>query len=299
MFSCLEFELEEVCRVLSAVPSWGQEKALWDAVSSLYHRFGTDKNQQLMALYSQLPDVDFHAFGPWRKGPFYLNDTFIDSEWRSDLKWARILPHLPDLSGAKILDLGCGNGYYLLELSKLNPAFCLGLDPTTLFFMQFQLVQWFYQCKRCHVLPLGWEHLSLLPSCFDYVFCMGVLYHHASPEQLLTQLRAVSSETGTLILETLVLSDEDEQILIPKRGRYASMRGISMIPSVPLLKRWLDESGFKEVRLLDLTWTTSEEQRATAWSNSWSFINTLNPENSKETLEGYQAPLRAIIMAKR
>ena len=28
---------------------------------------------------------------PWRKGPFKVNNTFIDSEWRSNLKWDRFL----------------------------------------------------------------------------------------------------------------------------------------------------------------------------------------------------------------
>lgn len=36
---------------------------------------------------------------PWRKGPFRLGDLAIDAEWRSDKKWDRIAPDLPDLKG--------------------------------------------------------------------------------------------------------------------------------------------------------------------------------------------------------
>ena len=49
---------------------------------------------------------------PWRKGPFRLFGTHIDSEWRCDLKWARVAPHLSDLNGRCVLDVGSGNGYY-------------------------------------------------------------------------------------------------------------------------------------------------------------------------------------------
>src|SRR5690606_8399987 len=46
---------------------------------------------------------------PWRKGPFELFGVLIDTEWRSDWKWERLLPHLSPLEGRSILDVGCGN----------------------------------------------------------------------------------------------------------------------------------------------------------------------------------------------
>lgn len=44
---------------------------------------------------------------PWRKGPFSLYGVNIDTEWRSDWKWQRILPHLSSLEGRTVLDVGC------------------------------------------------------------------------------------------------------------------------------------------------------------------------------------------------
>ena len=49
---------------------------------------------------------------PWRKGPFTLGDVLIDTEWRSDWKWQRVAPHLSDMTGRTVLDVGCGNGYF-------------------------------------------------------------------------------------------------------------------------------------------------------------------------------------------
>ena len=47
---------------------------------------------------------------PWRKGPYSLYGINIDTEWRSDWKWERVLPHLSDLTGRTILDVGCTCG---------------------------------------------------------------------------------------------------------------------------------------------------------------------------------------------
>ena len=66
---------------------------------------------------------------PWRKGPFRLFGFEIDSEWRSNLKWDRIKPALGELRGRKILDVGCGNGYYMFRAAAHQPGLVLGLDP--------------------------------------------------------------------------------------------------------------------------------------------------------------------------
>jgi tRNA (mo5U34)-methyltransferase len=53
---------------------------------------------------------------PWRKGPWSLYGVNIDTEWRSDWKWERVLPHLSDLTGRTILDVGCGSGYHMWRM---------------------------------------------------------------------------------------------------------------------------------------------------------------------------------------
>src|SRR6218665_2968574 len=50
---------------------------------------------------------------PWRKGPFTLHGLQIDTEWRSDWKWDRVLPHISPLKHRTVLDVGCGSGYHL------------------------------------------------------------------------------------------------------------------------------------------------------------------------------------------
>ncbi len=51
---------------------------------------------------------------PWRKGPFQINDLFIDSEWQSQIKYNLLEPHF-DLKDKIVGDIGCNNGYYLIS----------------------------------------------------------------------------------------------------------------------------------------------------------------------------------------
>ena len=84
---------------------------------------------------------------PWRKGPFSLFGIDIDTEWRSDLKWARIAPHL-DLGGRRVLDVGCGNGYYALRMLGAGAGYVLGIDPTLRFLAQFRALQHYLDDPR-------------------------------------------------------------------------------------------------------------------------------------------------------
>ena len=74
---------------------------------------------------------------PWRKGPFILFGTEIDSAWRSYKKWNRIKPFLPFGKGIRICDIGCSNGYYLYKLLETEPEIAIGVERTPLYIMQF------------------------------------------------------------------------------------------------------------------------------------------------------------------
>ena len=74
---------------------------------------------------------------PWRKGPYQFADILVDSEWRSQLKWERVLPHLASLEKRRVLDIGCGNGYHCWRMLDQSPQLVLGIEPSVLFNLQF------------------------------------------------------------------------------------------------------------------------------------------------------------------
>jgi len=130
------------------------------------------------------------------------------------------------------------------------------------------------------------------------VFSMGVLYHRRDPLGHLQELRECLCRDGQLVLETLVVKGDSQTTLMPE-DRYAMMRNVWFIPSVPMLENWLRRSGFTDVRCVDVTPTTDEEQRRSDWSGKHSLLDFLDPDNPSRTVEGYPAPLRAILTARR
>ncbi|HMV71155.1 MAG TPA: tRNA 5-methoxyuridine(34)/uridine 5-oxyacetic acid(34) synthase CmoB [Pseudomonadales bacterium] len=234
---------------------------------------------------------------PWRKGPFELFDVTIDSEWRSDLKWERVARHI-ELSGRCVLDVGCGNGYYAWRMRGAGATFVLGIDPTLRFLAQFLAVQR-YMCDPCvALLPLRAEDLPARLGCFDTVLSMGVLYHRRSPFEHLGELFETLRPGGELLLETLLIEGDATRVLVP-RERYAMMRNVWFIPSADALALWLERAGFTDVRLVELTPTTSAEQRRTEWMRFESLTDFLDPADPRRTREGHPAPLRGMFVARR
>ena len=237
------------------------------------------------------------GLSPWRKGPFDLFGVHVDTEWHSDWKWSRVAPHI-DLQGKRILDVGCGNGYYMWRMLGAGAHSVIGVDPNWLFFCQFQAVQRFLQQESVWHLPFPFEDLPSNLEGFDTVFSMGVFYHRRSPIEHLLALKDCLVKGGELVLETLVIEGDVNQVLVPE-DRYAQMRNVWFLPSIPALERWLRRAGFSDVRCVDVSVTTVEEQRATEWMKFQSLSDYLDPNDHSKTIEGLPAPMRAVIVAKK
>jgi tRNA (mo5U34)-methyltransferase len=242
--------------------------------------------------------AQLQAFHPWRKGPYSLFGVDIDTEWRSDWKWQRVVPHIRPLAGRKVLDIGCGNGYHGWRMLGAGAELVLGIDPTLVSVMQYQVMQRYLGDRNHYVLPLGIEDIPAGLACFDSVFSMGVLYHRRSPLDHLLELRDCLRSGGELILETLIVEGGEGVIFMPE-GRYAKMRNVWFLPSIPTMTLWLRRCGFKDVACVDTNRTSMAEQRQTEWMRYESLADFLDPDNASKTVEGYPAPLRAIFIATK
>ncbi|MEE9320626.1 MAG: tRNA 5-methoxyuridine(34)/uridine 5-oxyacetic acid(34) synthase CmoB [Granulosicoccus sp.] len=236
------------------------------------------------------------ALMPWRKGPFAIGGIQIDSEWRSDWKWDRLVPHIAPLTNRLVLDVGCGSGYHMWRMRGAGAKQVLGIDPGLLFYMQFTALQYYIQDSAVQYLPLPLEALPTKLGLFDSTFSMGVLYHRREPHCHLRQLIDTLRPGGELILETLVIpGDSDSSCKVNER--YARMRNIWTLPTATRVARWLRESGFIAERCVSVDITSIEEQRRTAWMYTDSLAESLNPDNPGLTLEGLPRPHRAIFIA--
>ncbi len=284
-------ELPKWLRCIAQLPQLEATAVALSATVSVHNDSISDGQQQrIKGLLMQLT--------PWRKGPFNLHGVQIDTEWRSDFKWQRVAPHIGDLTGQQVLDVGCGSGYHLWRMLESGAEQVWGIDPGQLFMAQFMAVRSFMPTDlqaRAHWFPLGIEDMPELKA-FDTVFSMGVLYHRRSPIDFLTQLKAQLKPGGQLVLETLVVTGDEQTVLVPGET-YAKMRNVWFIPSTKALLHWLERCGFKNARVVDENVTSLAEQRATEWMPGQSLVDFLDPHDTSKTIEGYPAPLRAVIIA--
>ncbi len=289
----LEYGLEKTCReafqkLPDIHPSEVNLSSDWIKIGSKNDISDTDYKK----LYSIL-----EKFSPWRKGPFNLFGIKIDTEWVSYIKWNRLKNNISSLKGKRVLDIGCSSGYYMLRMLEQKPSMVLGVDPQILFYYQFLTLKKYIELPDIYYIPGAMEELPTFHKYFDTIFSMGILYHRKSPVEALQNIHKNLKKNGELVLETLIIGGGSDTALFPV-DRYAKMKNVYFIPTVKCLESWLKRAKFTNIKTIDISITTAEEQRRTEWINTESLEDFLDPSDPLKTVEGYPAPLRVVITAK-
>jgi tRNA (mo5U34)-methyltransferase len=121
-------------------------------------------------------------------------------------KWQQISPHLPqDLTGWKVLDIGCNAGFYSFELTKRG-AFVVGIDYDIRYLRQ---ARWAAKTFKLRPAPVFRRQtiygLTAEKEVFDLVVFMGVFYHLRYP---LLGLDIAARKTRRLLLfQSLTIPD--------------------------------------------------------------------------------------------
>ena len=232
---------------------------------------------------------------PWRKGPFRLDDIYIDSEWQSFIKFNILAPHL-NLAGKSVADVGCNNGYYMFKMLEYGPKSITGFDPSVHTFLQFKFLNKFIRSNIAYEL-LGVESLPEYGVKFDTIFCLGVIYHRSDPIKMLKELKMALNPGGELFLDTMYIDMDGDFVLCPK-DRYSKIPNIYFVPTLSALQNWCERAKFRDFTLLKTKATDLNEQRKTEWIDGESLGNFLDPNDSTKTVEGYPAPKRAYVRVK-
>ncbi len=235
------------------------------------------------------------AMRPWRKGPFEVMGTFIDSEWRSFIKYNLLRPFM-NLNDKDIADVGCNNGYYMFRMLEFKPRSITGFDPSPLFRTQFDFINHFIGSDILYEL-LGVEHLPYYPKKFDVIFCLGVLYHRSDPIVMLKWLKAALKKEGEIFLDSFYIPGDEPIALCPGKT-YSKIPNVHFVPTIKALQNWCEKAGL-EFELLKTMQTTSEEQRKTPWILGESLEDFLDPNDPTKTIEGYPAPRRVYVRLRR
>ena len=101
-----------------------------------------------------------------------------------------------------------------------------------------------------------------------------------------------------MVLETLVLPKGREEGLLFPETRYARMPNVWAIPGTARLLDWVSEAGFRTASVVNVTATTTLEQRSTPWMTFESLEQALEPSDRSLTVEGLAAPVRAMVVAR-
>lgn len=234
----------------------------------------------------------------WRTGPYQLGDLYLDTEWRSHMKWSRIAPMIPRKPKMRVADIGCSNGYFLQKLSLLDPEIAIGFDPVERCWLQFSLIQAILQTPNLAFLPMGILSLSAFPQFFDFILCMGVIYHQRDQALAVHRLYDATRSGGHVLLESLVVPDDVPLIITPP-DRYAKMRNAWTIPSAASLESLFRAAGFKDVEVRSFGPLTTEEQRSTPFAPYESLADFLDPSDPTRTIEGHPAPHTAAIIGRK
>ena len=112
----------------------------------------------------------------------------FQQDWHGEM-----ISHVPG-DATKILDLGCGTGFFLAELEERHPG-SIGLD------ISHEMLKVSDQYVPDARLVTGdAEKLPFTPGVFDVVFCKGSLHHTRDHVGFLTNCREALRPGGVLIM---------------------------------------------------------------------------------------------------
>lgn len=199
--------------------------------------------------------------------PWYQNLALADGLWTKDLTgdrdifsghdipaplWRVIAKDLPDITGWRVLDIGCNAGYMSFEAKRLGAGSVLGVDSNlgagTSFIDQAAF------CRAVLGLDVEFREQSFFDlepeQPFDLVLFCGVLYHLEDYATALDKVAALTVPAqGLVVLET---ASEPITQTCPGMVDYRGDTSTFFVPSIGVLLELVRERGFRVEIVRDL-----------------------------------------------
>ncbi len=134
-------------------------------------------------------------------------------------RWEEVAPAVPaSLEGMSVLDIGCNAGFIALEAAKRGADYVCGVDYNAAYIEQAEF------CAEVRGDDVDFRVLDIyelesLGRRFDFVFCIGILYHCAYLLRAVEQVAKVTA--GTVVVESAIHPGNNELPLV----RYVASGG--------------------------------------------------------------------------
>jgi tRNA (mo5U34)-methyltransferase len=163
-----------------------------------------------------------------------------------------------DLTGLRVLDIGCAEGFFSLEAERRGAREVIGIDSFPDSIRRFNVAKVARQSSATAFLMNVYDLEPKRLGTFDLVLFYGVLYHLKHPQLALERILSIC--TGTLLLQTHALDDPRLQdgpyARFYPHGMLSGAQGEHYDPTVfwllnePCCMGMLDLVGFTEVEVI-------------------------------------------------
>lgn len=125
---------------------------------------------------------------------------WIDRRYRHDMfaRYSLTFERLGDMTGKRVLDIGCGSGPYVAEALKRGAAEVVALDPApSMLQLTRQRIEKLGKLEKLTVVE-GYFPEKAPPGPFDFAIIMGVLDYVADPVTFFRGLRGILTGTAAV-----------------------------------------------------------------------------------------------------
>lgn len=130
------------------------------------------------------------------------------------LRFARFKKVVPHISGNKILDIGCDEGYIIPYLPK--GVEYLGIERDTNLLNKAKRKYPKYNFLQINVTTDTIKQIE--PKSFDTILMIAVIEHMVQPIDLLEKLRSILNEKGRIIITSPAKKSHDLLVLLSRIG---------------------------------------------------------------------------------
>lgn len=156
-----------------------------------------DLERQVTELGDWFHNLDLHGV---QTAPHHFLGDF------PQVKWQHIAKAIPeDLTGARVLDIGCNGGFYSIQMKRRGAEYVLGIDVDDRYLNQARFA------AQTLGLEIDLQKVSVysadeIVGKFDYVLFMGVFYHLRYP--LFALDKVIQKVKGKLLFQTMIRGAE-------------------------------------------------------------------------------------------